>query len=420
MSAFEKVIGYDEVKEELLGICDMIHHWDSYKELGAKMPNGVLLYGEPGLGKTLIVQCFIEESGLNAITVRKNTGENFAGYITKIFERAKESAPCIVFLDDMDKFANEDETRCDAEEYVAVQAGIDCVKDFDVFVIATVNDISRLPDSLTRLGRFDHIIELYRPTYKNSAQIIEYYLKQKKVAKDLNFDDIVKMLCGNTCAELETIMNEAAINAGAGRKTCIEIEDIIEAVLRFEYGSPDDYTKKTEKETTKIAYHEAGHLLMHEILCPESVGLASIRPQKMKWGFVRSCKVLPNSQYRILISLAGKAAEELIDGMCAEGCAEDIMKAYRYLEDRISKVGCRGFAMVKRGISYSSESMQSKSEVVVQAELERYMYQVREIVVKNKSALDNIAQTLLEKKILLASDIKQLMQQVPKFSGILL
>ena len=177
MNNFEKIIGYDLIKTELLQVCDMIKNREVYAELGAKLPCGVLLYGNPGLGKSLMAKCFIKECNLKSFTLRKSKSENFVEYITETFNKAKENAPSIVFLDDMDKFANEDDDHSDAEEYVAVQAGIDSVKGIDVFVIATVNDIEKLPDSLKRAGRFDKCIEFYRPSYDDSVKIIKHYLE---------------------------------------------------------------------------------------------------------------------------------------------------------------------------------------------------------------------------------------------------
>lgn len=145
MNSFEKVIGYKTIKNELMQIVDMVHNKERYEALGARMPSGVLLHGRPGIGKTLLVKCFIEECGLTAYTLRNNKGgDKFVDEITKTFEKAKNNAPAIIFLDDMDKFSNEDEYHRDADEYVAVQAGIDDVKWHNVFVIATTNDIEKV------------------------------------------------------------------------------------------------------------------------------------------------------------------------------------------------------------------------------------------------------------------------------------
>ncbi len=417
MNNFEKVIGYETIKSELKQICDMLGNKEVYQELGAKFPNGVLLYGEPGLGKTLMARCFIDECNLETFTIRKNKSENFVGHVTEVFKKAKEKTPSIIFLDDMDKFANEDNNHKDAEEYVAIQAGIDDVKGCDVFVLATANEIRKLPKSLTRSGRFDRCIEVCSPNREDCLKIISHYLSNKKVSNDINIDDISKMISYSSCAELETIMNEAAIIAGYKRKKCIETSDVVNAVLKMEYNSPDDFTKVSDTELKKIAIHEAGHLIMSDILCPGSVGLASLRTRGRDsvGGFVRRCKKLPSTKCHILVSLAGKAAVELNYGICADGCESDIRRAYECIRDEISENGNVGFGMVDvatHPFSETSESMNCRNEAVVQAELERYMFKAREIIAKNKEYLEKTANVLLEKETLLASDIKKIREEV--------
>ena len=155
MNMFDKVIGYDSIKNELLQICDIISHPEAYEKLGAKIPKGILLYGAPGLGKTLMANCFIEETGLKSYTVRKTKdGNDFLNEISDTFRKAQENAPSIILFDDLDKFSGTDDDKPTAE-FTAIQAGIDEVKDDKVFVMATVNTIDNLPDSLLRSGRFD-------------------------------------------------------------------------------------------------------------------------------------------------------------------------------------------------------------------------------------------------------------------------
>ena len=164
MSAFDKVIGYESIKKELIRFCDVLKNPERYRKLGVTIPSGILLEGEPGIGKTLMVNCFIEESGCRSFTIRKGKPNgDFVNEICETFRKAKEEASAIVFLDDMDKFANEDEDHRDAEEYVAVQSCIDECKGSGVFVLATVNTRYCLPDSLIRVGRFDRVIEMLRP-----------------------------------------------------------------------------------------------------------------------------------------------------------------------------------------------------------------------------------------------------------------
>lgn len=419
MSAFDKIIGYQTIKEELLQICDMIHNREIYENLGAKQPQGILLYGDPGLGKSLMAKSFITESGLPAYIVRRDKGsDDFIGKITDTFEKAKKNAPAIVLLDDMDKFANEDDRHIDAEEYVAVQAGIDEVKGCNVFVFATVNEIRKLPRSLIRSGRFDRKIEVNSPTDRDAEEIIKYYLAEKKVSDNVNMDDLVKMVSYGSCAELETILNEAAIGAAYARKEKIEMDDLVKSVLRMQYDAPDNFTKKSSDALKEIALHEAGHLVVSEILTPGSVGLASLRTagRDSTGGFIHRCMPVTRRAHHILISLAGKAAVELYySGVCASGCQSDIRKAADNIRDAISESGTGGFGMIdvaNHRFPESSESFNSRNESVVHAELERYMFKAREILIKNRDFLEKAAQMLSEKETLLYSDIRKLRESI--------
>ena len=419
MKAFEKVIGYESIKNELMQICDMLHNKDIYEGLGAKLPQGILLYGDPGLGKTLMAKCFIEASGLKTYTIRRNKGnDDFIGEITQAFTEAKENAPAIVFLDDMDKFANEDNNHRDAEEYVAVQSGIDEVKDCYVFVLATANDIHKLPRSLVRSGRFDRKIEVQCPTEIDATAIIEHYLSSKKVSATVNMEDLSKMISYSSCAELETILNEAAINAAYQRKDCIEMDDLVKSVLRMQYEAPDNYTKASAEDLKKTALHEAGHLVVCEVLEPNSVGLASLRStgRDSTGGFIHLCKELKKRPYHILVSLAGKAAVELYySDTVASGCHEDIYRAYDLIRDGLSINGTHGFGMIdvsNHSFREASESMNSRNEAVTQAELERYMIKTKDILLKNRAFLEAAAKALMEKETLLYSDISELQRNV--------
>ncbi len=418
MNAFDKIIGYESIKNELLQLCDMIQNKSAYEKLGAKLPKGILLHGEPGLGKTLMAKCFIAESGLESYMIRRNKGTNdFVKEITNIFGEAKAHAPSIVFLDDLDKFANEDDRHKDAEEYVAVQAGIDELDDAEVIVVATVNEIKKLPSSLQRSGRFDRKIEVMLPAEKDSGDIIKHYLNNKELADDVNFDDITRMIRYSSCAELETIMNEAAINAAYAKRENISMKDILNAVLRMEYNSPDSYTKATDEDIQKSSLHEAGHVVVCEVLSPGSVGLASIRKsgRDNTGGFMRRCKNLTRRPQEILVSLGGKAAVELYySEACASGCYSDIRKAFKQVRAGLLESGTYGLG----GIDVSmwgiemSENMNSRSEAIVHAELERFMFKAKDILIKNRDFLEKVADALAEKETLLYSDIQEIRDKV--------
>ena len=422
MNSFDKVIGYKSIKRELLQICDMIRNRTIYEKMGARLPHGLLLYGDPGLGKSLLANCFMEECGLNTVTVRRDKGgDAFINSIAQAFAKAKEEAPSVLLLDDMDKFANEDSSRCDAPEYVAVQAGIDDVKETAVFVIATANEIRKLPDSLCRSGRFDRKIRIQPPTAADAEAIIAHYLSGKRVSDDINMKDLTKMMSYHSCAELETILNEAAIRAAFARKDSIGMEDMVGTVLKQQYGASEDVPHNSEEAVKKTALHEAGHLVACEILSPGSVGFASLLPSRENrcGGFVRTCTTVPDS-CEAIIALAGKAAVEMqYPGQLAEGCGRDIKRAVNSIREAAANVGTMGFSLLDVESDHSvsmSESLNARSEAAVQAELERCYNKAKSILSRNELFLEKITEAFLEKETLLYSDIQRIRSATAKDS----
>ena len=420
MRAFDQVIGYESIKAELVQICDMIKNRKTYERLGAKLPSGILLDGAPGLGKTLLAKCFIEESGLKAVTVRKSTcGHDFVYQIDKAYRDARANAPAIVFLDDMDKFANEDYGHRDAEEYVAIQSCIDESKGCSVFTLATTNDIRKLPRSLVRSGRFDRKIEVDTPSSSDAEKIIAYFLSNKKIAPSVNMEDLAKMISYSSCAKLETIINEAAISAAYSRRKSIEMQDLVKTVLKLQYDFSDSDLKASEEELKKRALHEAGHLVVSEVLDEGSVGFASIcTSQSNMGGFVHLCKDRPDYNQRILTALAGKAAVELYyaDDF-ASGCGSDLRKAVDLLRDMMAYDSACGFGLLlpaDRDDFEETEDFRRRSEIVVYAELERYMLKAKDILLKNRDFLEKTAKALAEKETLLYSDIRAIRESCSK------
>lgn len=419
MKEFEKVIGYDAIKNELRQVSDMLQHPDVYRKMGAKLPKGILLFGAPGLGKTLMANCFLESCKVPYYVLRKNkTAEAFLCEIDDVFQKAAEHTPSVVFLDDLDKFANSDFRHRDAEEYVAVQAAIDQAKRYDILVLATVNDMRKLPDSLVRSGRFDRRIEFESPTEADTVEIIRHYLKGKPVSENVNLDDLSKMIHYHSCADLETLLNEAASLAAFRRKDSIEMDDMIQTVLRMEYDVTDSLSRKTDEEIRKTAFHEAGHLVVSEVLLPGSVGFASVNraDNGRAGGFVHRCKKLPDSSSAILVSLSGKAAAELYFAeTCAEGCHSDLERAFNIIRDGISEAGTCGIGMLdvaNERFPGTSESLNARNEAVVHAELERFLFKTRDILLKNREFLEKTANELAEKEYLLASDIRRIRESV--------
>ena len=186
------------------------------------MPRGIMLHGEPGVGKSMMANAFLDECGLTSYILRRTKSDgDFINEIKQTFNNAAEHEPSVLLLDDMDKFVSEEGRK---EEFSVVQACIDEVKDKQVFVVATANSTRDMPSSLTRAGRFDRKIEVKSPSGQDAVDIVHYYLKSKTLSEDVDFTDVAKMMSRKSCAELEGVINEAAIYAGYERseKVCMK------------------------------------------------------------------------------------------------------------------------------------------------------------------------------------------------------
>lgn len=420
MKGFDNVIGYDSIKLEIARICDIIKNSEKYQKLGVKIPKGLLLYGEPGVGKTLIANSFIEECGKKCYVCRKNLPDNeFIKYIKKTFEDAKNNVPSLVLLDDFDKFANEDKDHKNAEEYVTIQSCIDDVKSSEVFVIATANDLRLVPDSLLRAGRFDTSIEIKAPKGLDAEMIIRHYLSGKNTVADLDVKQLARILNGRSCAELETIINQAGIYAGFENKEKIELNDIIKACIRTIYNAPETIKNGTCEDNEQTAYHEAGHALIAEILEPESVTMISIGGHDgcSIGGFTayyrdenywRSVKSMQN---RVLCLLGGKCATEIKYGTIDAGCSSDIERAVDVVKRIIIEYAGNGFDKCSPRDDFDLSEMQKyNQERAINDELEKYYIKAKQIIIENQSKLDDLALELNKKKMLISEDIKKIMK----------
>ncbi|MCR4739497.1 MAG: AAA family ATPase [Lachnospiraceae bacterium] len=412
MSEFDKIIGYDGIKLELRRMCDVIKNPDKYAKLGVHVPKGLMIEGDPGLGKTLMATCFIKESGCKTYTIRKDipNGE-FVKHIKDTYEKAKSEKMAIVFLDDIDKFANEDQDHCDAEEYVTVQSCMDECTDNNVFTIATANEAYRLPDSLKRAGRFDKVIEIESPEGSNAHKIVKHFLQSKKVVKDLDIEEITRYLEDYSCAEIESLLNEAGIYAGFDGRNRIELKDIIEAILRNRFGASFGEENDDQIDMREVAVHEAGHALVFEVLSPGFVDFISIvrNGGGTKGTTVYSQRHEKSTKYienRLASALGGKAAVEAVYEKPDSGCQNDLGCAYEYASDLVDDMCVFGFdAYVNR---FSADFTKANKDRTVQS-LVRDKYELaRQIIVENRDFLDAIVEELLEKETLTYKDIERI------------
>lgn len=428
MNEFDRIIGYSDVKRELARIADSLKNPEVYQALGAAPPRGLLLHGEPGVGKSLMAQCLLDASGRKAFVCRKvEPGGEFVRTIRETFTRAAEQAPSIVFLDDMDKFANDDHGHCDSEEYVTVQSCMDEVRAREVFTLATANDIDKLPDSLLRAGRFDRVIEVMTPEGQDAVEIIRHYLSSKKLTGDSDPETIADVLAGRSCAVLETVVNEAGLLAGYRRAEHITASDLMDAALRCEYevdpGSHIPVDLGQDSRAARLVIHEAGHAAISELLSPGSVKLVIARCEGRtpvaltKAGSMGDCWHLDLMEEKIMVALAGRAATELYFGSFDTGTARDLKQAFETTRELLQDHCFTGYDLYSYYRWEDSAALTARQENAAAVEVARYDRMVRELLVKNRGFLDAVAQALAEKGVLTTADIRALRAKCGLMAG---
>ena len=414
MKEFESVIGYESVKKELERLCDVLKNNEKYARLGVEMPHGLMLYGEPGVGKTTMANCFIAALGWKVFLCRKAMSDGkFIDEIKKTFEDAKAQAPSVVFLDDLDKFANDDEDHTNSEEYVTVQSCVDDVRGKNVFVLATANDTRNFPRSLLRSGRFDNVIKIETPDGKDAEEIIAHYLSKKKFVADVDTQTIARILEGKSCADLERVVNEAGIYAGFAGKEKIDMDAIVRACMRVIFNAPEGEERYSLPAQKRIAYHEAGHAVIAEVLEEGSVNLVSVCMHDSRTGGIASLSQSPDyftsvtyMENRVISLLGGRAATELVFGEIDTGASSDLHRAFEIVGRLIDDYAGRGFAQHTTGDS-GNRVMDSKDSAVM-LEMERYDLRAKKILAENRAFLDALAEALFEKKTLLGSEIRKI------------
>lgn len=412
---FKSIIGYAEVKRELAQILDQLQNPGKYTALGVTQTHGLLLHGVPGVGKSTLAMDFLQATGRNIFVCRKNkTDGDFVEGIVQIFERAAEEAPSIILLDDLDKYANGDRRRRDADEYVTVQTCIDRVKDHQVFVVATANDLNKLPESLIRPGRFDHVLKLECPCGKDAQDIVAYYLSHKAFVSDVDVRRIGRLLNGRSCAELEMVVNQAGVYAAYDGRKQIQMKDMIKSILRVIFEAPESF-KEDLKTLPLVACHEAGHALVAELLEPDSVDLITVLNHDSRSAgvtvvsrddcYFHSQKLMAN---KVMCLLAGKAATEICYGVVDPGTGSDLQRAFSIVVRFVDNYCSYGFDRFVY-INDTSDALRERRDNQVATELERYYAQVKKLLIDNKDKLETLTARLVKEKTLLGDQVQQIL-----------
>ena len=359
---FEDVAGLDEEKEEMVELVQFLKEPKKFIEMGAKIPKGVLLYGKPGTGKTLIAKAIAGEAGVPFISMSGSEFiEMFAGLgasrVRKLFDKARRMSPCIVFIDEIDAIGSrrtggsgaESENNQTLNQLLVEMDGFSSEE--TIIVLAATNRPEMLDKALLRPGRFDRQITIPAPDKKGRKEILKIHSKDKKMADDVDLESIAEDTAGFTGAELANILNEAAIIATKAEHKKIEKDDIEEAVKKVTVGLEKKARVISDKDKRLTAYHEAGHAIVSWYLpTQKKVKEISIIPRGMAGGYTmyktdedKSYISKTEMEEKLIALLGGRAAEKIALDDISTGASNDIEVATSIAKDMIVKYGMNEF-----------------------------------------------------------------------------
>ncbi len=356
---FKDVAGVDEEKEELQEIVDFLKSPKKFTDMGARIPKGVLLVGHPGTGKTLLAKAVAGEAGVPFFII---SGSDFvemfvgvgASRVRDLFEQAKRNSPCIIFIDEIDAVGRQrgaglggghDEREQTLNQLLVEMDGF--AANEGVIVLAATNRPDVLDKALLRAGRFDRQIVVGTPDVKAREEILKVHARKKKIAEDVDLSTIAKNTAGFAGADLENILNEAALLAARRDKTEISLEDIEDAMVKVTMGPEKKSRVISEKEKKLVAFHEAGHAVAsHFLETQDDVHQISIIPRGMAGGYTmyrpsedRQFMSKSEMEEQIISLLGGRVAESIVLGDISTGASNDIERASKIAREMVTKYG---------------------------------------------------------------------------------
>ena len=440
---FSDVAGEDEAKESLTEIVEYLHNPGKYREIGASMPKGILLVGPPGTGKTMLAKAVAGEASVPFFSI---SGSEFvemfvgmgASKVRDLFRQAKEKAPCIVFIDEIDaigkkrdgQMGGNDEREQTLNQLLTEMDGFE--GNTGVIILAATNRPESLDPALTRPGRFDRRVPVELPDLKGREEILKVHAKKIKVADDVDFRQIARMASGASGAELANIINEAALRAvrdGRRFATQSDLEESIEVVIA-------GYQKKnailTDKEKWTVAYHEIGHALVaakqnHSApvqkitIIPRTSGALGYTMQVEEGNHYLMTK--EEIENKIATYTGGRAAEEVVFGTISTGASNDIEQATKLARAMITRYGMsRDFDMVAletvhnqylggdASLTCSGETAAEVDRQVVDL-VKKQHEKAASILLENREKLDELAKFLYEKETITGEEFMQILNK---------
>lgn len=444
---FKDVAGADEEKQELVEVVEFLKDPRKFAAIGARIPKGVLLVGPPGTGKTLLARAVAGEAGVPFFSI---SGSDFvemfvgvgASRVRDLFENAKKNAPCIIFIDEIDAVGRQrgaglggghDEREQTLNQLLVEMDGFGANE--GIIIIAATNRADILDPALLRPGRFDRQILVGRPDVKGREAVLKVHARNKPLAEDVNLKTIATRTPGFSGADLENLLNEAALVAARSNKKKVDMTDVEEAIDRVIAGPAKKSRVISEKEKKIVAYHEAGHTVVGvKLENADMVHKVTIVPRGQAGGYAvmlpkedRYFMTKPELLDKIVGLLGGRVAEEIIFGEASTGAHNDFQRATGIARKMVTEYGMSdklgpmqfgsgqgGNVFLGRDINNEqnySDSIAYEIDLEMQKIIKESYERCKSILLENKDRLELIAQTLLEVETLDAEQIKSLMNE---------
>ena len=441
---FADVAGEDEAKESLVEIVDFLHNPQKYSKIGAKLPKGALLVGPPGTGKTLLAKAvageahvpFYSLSGSDFVEMFVGVG---ASRVRDLFKQAQQSAPCIIFIDEIDaigrsrdsRMGGNDEREQTLNQLLSEMDGFDSSK--GLLVLGATNRPEILDPALLRPGRFDRRVIVDKPDLKGRVNILKVHSKDVRLDETVDFEEIALATSGAVGADLANMMNEAAINAVKNGRQAVSQKDLFEAVELVLVGKEKKDRILSKEERRIVSYHEVGHALVTALQKDaEPVQKITIVPRTMgALGYVmqvpeeeKYLNTKKELQAMLVVSLAGRAAEELVFDTVTTGAANDIEQATRIARAMVTqygmseKFGLMGLEtqenqyLTGRTVLNCGDATAAEIDTEVMKMLKEAYAEAKRLLSENREAMDQIAAFLIEKETITGKEFMKIFREV--------